>query len=44
MMYGFGDDMSPDPESVALLEEITVKYIIEMVRVIPTHTISLLQS
>eukprot|EP01127_Copromyxa_protea_P005471 TRINITY_DN1539_c0_g1_i2.p1 TRINITY_DN1539_c0_g1~~TRINITY_DN1539_c0_g1_i2.p1 ORF type:complete len:102 (-),score=24.18 TRINITY_DN1539_c0_g1_i2:141-446(-) len=32
MMYGFGDVEHPDPESVALLEEITVEYITAVTR------------
>ncbi|XP_011629295.1 transcription initiation factor TFIID subunit 13 isoform X2 [Amborella trichopoda] len=31
MMYGFGDDPNPLPETVALLEDIAVEYITDMV-------------
>ncbi|KAG6575785.1 Transcription initiation factor TFIID subunit 13 [Cucurbita argyrosperma subsp. argyrosperma] len=31
MMYGFGDDANPLPESVALMEDIVVEYITELV-------------
>jgi len=30
-MYAFGDDPNPNPESVAVLEEIVTEYINEMV-------------
>nr|XP_048337332.1 transcription initiation factor TFIID subunit 13-like isoform X2 [Ziziphus jujuba var. spinosa] len=31
MMYGFGDDPNPLPESVALMEDIVVEYITDLV-------------
>ncbi|CAK8572732.1 unnamed protein product [Lathyrus sativus] len=31
MMYGFGDDPNPLPESVALMDDIVVEYITELV-------------
>ncbi|RDX97940.1 Transcription initiation factor TFIID subunit 13, partial [Mucuna pruriens] len=31
MMYGFGDDPNPLPESVALMEDIVVEYVTELV-------------
>ncbi|KAG8366244.1 hypothetical protein BUALT_Bualt17G0056300 [Buddleja alternifolia] len=31
MMYGFGDDQNPLPETVALLEDIVVEYVSDMV-------------
>ncbi|KAL1558331.1 Transcription initiation factor TFIID subunit 13 [Salvia divinorum] len=31
MMYGFGDDANPLPETVALVEDIVVEYVTEMV-------------
>lgn len=31
LMYAFGDDPNPNPESVAVLEEIVTEYINEMV-------------
>lgn len=31
MMYGFGDDPNPLPESVALLEDIVVEYVTDLV-------------
>ncbi|XP_047321285.1 transcription initiation factor TFIID subunit 13 [Impatiens glandulifera] len=31
MMYGFGDDANPLPETVALLEDIVVEYVTDMV-------------
>ncbi|CAL9004469.1 unnamed protein product [Prunus brigantina] len=31
MMYGFGDDQNPLPESVALMEDIVVEYITDLV-------------
>ncbi|KAJ7977638.1 Transcription initiation factor TFIID subunit 13 [Quillaja saponaria] len=31
MMYGFGDDPNPLPESVALVEDIVVEYVIDLV-------------
>ncbi|CAI0395929.1 unnamed protein product [Linum tenue] len=31
MMYGFGDDPNPIPESVALVEDIVVEYVTDMV-------------
>ncbi|GJP74404.1 hypothetical protein CLOP_g4989 [Closterium sp. NIES-67] len=31
MMYGFGDDPEPLPESVELVEEIAIEYITDMV-------------
>lgn len=30
MMYGFGDDQNPYTESVDLLEDLVIEYIIEM--------------
>ncbi|CAN1234783.1 Transcription initiation factor TFIID subunit 13 [Linum perenne] len=30
MMYGFGDDPNPLPESVALLEDIVVEYVTDL--------------
>lgn len=32
MMYGFGDSKDPDPETVELMEEIVMDYIIDTVR------------
>lgn len=34
MMYAFGDDPDPLPESVAVLEEIMVDYITDLVRLL----------
>nr|GFA60883.1 transcription initiation factor TFIID subunit 13 [Tanacetum cinerariifolium] len=31
MMYGFGDDSNPLPETVALVEDIVVEYVTDMV-------------
>lgn len=31
MMYGFGDDPNPLPETVALVEDIVVEYVMDMV-------------
>ncbi|KAK9282362.1 hypothetical protein L1049_005279 [Liquidambar formosana] len=31
MMYGFGDDPNPLPETVALLEDIVVEYVTDLV-------------
>ncbi|KAI4348016.1 hypothetical protein L6164_008779 [Bauhinia variegata] len=31
MMYGFGDDINPLPESVALMEDIVIEYVTELV-------------
>ncbi|CAN6469168.1 unnamed protein product [Victoria cruziana] len=31
MMYGFGDDPNPLPETVALVEDVVVEYITDMV-------------
>lgn len=31
MMYGFGDDRNPLPETVALVEDIVVEYVTDMV-------------
>lgn len=31
MMYGFGDDPNPLPETVALVEDIVVEYVTDMV-------------
>ncbi|KAK7283176.1 hypothetical protein RIF29_12536 [Crotalaria pallida] len=31
MLYGFGDDINPLPESVALMEDIVVEYVTELV-------------
>ncbi|CAL0300224.1 unnamed protein product [Lupinus luteus] len=31
MMYGFGDDVNPLPESVALMEDIVVEYVTDLV-------------
>ncbi|KAL5730006.1 Transcription initiation factor TFIID subunit 13 [Ranunculus cassubicifolius] len=31
MMYGFGDDQNPLPETVALLEDIAVEYVTDLV-------------
>ncbi|EYU46794.1 hypothetical protein ABFS82_04G009000 [Erythranthe guttata] len=31
MMYGFGDDPNPIPETVALIEDIVVEYVTDMV-------------
>ncbi|KAK4489666.1 hypothetical protein RD792_005478 [Penstemon davidsonii] len=31
MMYGFGDDANPLPETVALVEDIVVKYVTDIV-------------
>ncbi|KAK4262762.1 hypothetical protein QN277_028276 [Acacia crassicarpa] len=31
MMYGFGDDQNPLPESLALMEDIVVEYVTELV-------------
>ncbi|XP_057423170.1 transcription initiation factor TFIID subunit 13 [Lotus japonicus] len=31
MMYGFGDDPNPLPESVALMEDIVIEYVTELV-------------
>nr|GEW08334.1 transcription initiation factor TFIID subunit 13 [Tanacetum cinerariifolium] len=31
MMYGFGDDSNPLPETVALVEDIMVEYVTDMV-------------
>ena len=39
LMYAFGDDPNPNPESVNILEEIVTEYINEMV--LPTQTLSL---
>ena len=36
LMYAFGDDPNPSPDSVAVLEDIVTEYINEMV--IPTRT------
>ncbi|CAI0395928.1 unnamed protein product [Linum tenue] len=33
MMYGFGDDPNPIPESVALVEDIVVEYVTDMVSI-----------
>ena len=35
LMYAFGDDPNPAPESVAVLEDIVTEYINEMV---PAHS------
>ncbi|KAH6766476.1 TBP-associated factor 13 [Perilla frutescens var. hirtella] len=31
MMYGFGDDANPLPETVTLVEDIVVEYVVDMV-------------
>ncbi|KAL5701668.1 Transcription initiation factor TFIID subunit 13 [Ranunculus cassubicifolius] len=31
MMYGFGDDINPLPESVALVEDIAIEYVTDLV-------------
>src|SRR5271169_2888462 len=38
LMYAFGDDPNPSPESVAVLEDIVTEYINEMVNI---HTTTL---
>lgn len=30
MMYGFGDDLHPHPESISLLEDLVIQYITDM--------------
>ncbi|KAF8395003.1 hypothetical protein HHK36_018942 [Tetracentron sinense] len=34
MMYGFGDDPNPLPETVALMEDIAVEYVTDLVTVV----------
>uniref|UniRef100_A0A6N2M9U8 Transcription initiation factor TFIID subunit 13 n=1 Tax=Salix viminalis TaxID=40686 RepID=A0A6N2M9U8_SALVM len=33
MMYGFGDDANPLPETVALVEDIVVEYVTDLVSI-----------
>ena len=37
LMYAFGDDPNPSPESVAVLEDIVTEYITEMVSSVLTR-------
>ncbi|CAN1234780.1 Transcription initiation factor TFIID subunit 13 [Linum perenne] len=41
MMYGFGDDPNPLPESVALLEDIVVEYVTDLVSIPCTYSLAL---
>lgn len=34
MMYGFGDDQNPYTESVELLEDLVIEFIMDMVRTV----------
>jgi hypothetical protein len=36
LMYGFGDDRNPAPDTVGVMEEILIEYIVDVVRF---HTI-----
>ena len=38
-MYGFGDDRNPSSDTVNVLEEILIEYIIDVVRLVLSSTI-----